>query len=480
MFNPEEQKLIDELEESKEKRVVSGEIYTANENGEIIFNLHPGQNEAFHAKERFILMLCGTQSGKTSFVPIWLAREIELKGHGDYLAISPTYRILEMKFLPEMRKLFEFRLGYEYNQRTKTFTKQVKNPTNGETETTRIICVSTDTDGALESSTAKAAVFDEAGMAFVKASAWQGLVRRLSINQGRVLITTTPYQMGWLQTEVYERCGVDPDYKLVNFRSIDNPSFPDAEYYRVQKIMPKWQFDMFYNGMFTRPSGLIYSDFVNKECDSELDGDSLKITSDGHIIRPFSIPAHWKRYCGVDFGDRNPCVMFIAEAPFPEKTYIVYRELFGKEFANPERIREYGEKVRCIGGALSENDWRDSWAQQKVPVLVPFINDVEAGISHVGSLIKQNRVYIFSTLTETIKEINSYSRQCDDMGEPTDVIADKNKYHRLDALRYVLSEFTADKDSRKKLKKHTEEITDPMELMMSYYSKQKRGFTYVR
>ena len=29
MFNPEEQKLIDELEESKEKRVVSGEIYTA-------------------------------------------------------------------------------------------------------------------------------------------------------------------------------------------------------------------------------------------------------------------------------------------------------------------------------------------------------------------------------------------------------------------------------------------------------------------
>ncbi|MCB1899227.1 MAG: hypothetical protein KDH16_08060, partial [Rhodocyclaceae bacterium] len=38
-----------------------------------------------------------------------------------------------------------------------------------------------------------------------------------------------------------------------------------------------------------------------------------------------------------------------------------------------------------------------------------------------------------------LDEIMSYARELDDMGEPTEKIADKNTFHLLDALRYIMS-----------------------------------------
>ena len=41
-------------------------------------------------------------------------------------------------------------------------------------------------------------------------------------------------------------------------------------------------------------------------------------------------------------------------------------------------------------------------------------------------------------------EIMSYSRELDDMGEPTEAIADKSIFHLLDGLRYVISRLRGD------------------------------------
>ncbi|NBW18285.1 MAG: hypothetical protein EBR82_60960, partial [Caulobacteraceae bacterium] len=37
---------------------------------------HAGQEKALVAKERFVAIIAGTQSGKTAFGPIWLLNEI--------------------------------------------------------------------------------------------------------------------------------------------------------------------------------------------------------------------------------------------------------------------------------------------------------------------------------------------------------------------------------------------------------------------
>lgn len=73
----------------------------------IVLNLHPGQERAMNSEKRFVFMLSGTQGGKTSLGPWWLAREIETRGQGDYLAVTANYDLFKLKMLPEMLKVFE-------------------------------------------------------------------------------------------------------------------------------------------------------------------------------------------------------------------------------------------------------------------------------------------------------------------------------------------------------------------------------------
>ena len=70
------------------------------------FEMHPGQRKAWESTKRFIAIIAGTQSGKTSFGPLWLLREIQLKGPGDYMAVGPTMKLAKKKLLPELKRLF--------------------------------------------------------------------------------------------------------------------------------------------------------------------------------------------------------------------------------------------------------------------------------------------------------------------------------------------------------------------------------------
>ena len=109
--------------------------------------------------------------------------------------------------------------------------------------------------------------------------------RRLSIHQGRALITTTPYYLGWLKTEVADRAESNPDYDLIRFESTANPAFPPEEWARAEATLPGWKFDLFYRALWSRPAGLIYDNWT--EADK---------------VAPFPIPPDWPRYAGIDFG----------------------------------------------------------------------------------------------------------------------------------------------------------------------------------
>jgi hypothetical protein len=93
------------------------------ENGRLQINLHPGQTRAWESKRRFVFIIAGTQSGKTSFMPVLLDREIRERGPGDYLAVTATYDLLKLKFLPEMRNYYEGFFGWEYMASEKAIVK---------------------------------------------------------------------------------------------------------------------------------------------------------------------------------------------------------------------------------------------------------------------------------------------------------------------------------------------------------------------
>ena len=47
------------------------------------YRFHRGQWQAWQAKRRQVVVLAGTQGGKTTFGPAWLEREIQQRGPGD-------------------------------------------------------------------------------------------------------------------------------------------------------------------------------------------------------------------------------------------------------------------------------------------------------------------------------------------------------------------------------------------------------------
>jgi hypothetical protein len=375
----------------------------------------------------------------TSYGPWWLNREIDRMGAGDYLAITTSYDLFKLKMLPEMKTVFE-RLLQRGRYWPGDKLIELRDPETGQFWAKRsqddmwgrIILRSTQSEGGLESATAKAAWLDEVGQDDFSLQNWEAVLRRLSIHQGRVLGTTTLYNLGWLKTEIFDRWKAgDTDYDVVQFDSVVNPSFPKAEFERAEKSLPSWRFNMFYRGQFTKPAGLIYADFL-----------------DSYVINPFHIPNHWQVAVGVDFGGANTCLIWAAQDPVSEIWYIYDEYLAGGKstrehassvFAHADENKESIEDMTFVGGSMSERQARIDWAEAGIRVAAPPFDSVEPGIDKVTEVMKSNHLRVFRTCAGWRDEIGTYRREMDTDGQVSDKISQKRKFHRMDATRYLFS-----------------------------------------
>lgn len=409
---------------------MSSDLWTVH-GDQLRLHFHKGQWQAWEAKARFIAMLAGTQGGKTSFGPLWLWREIQERGPGDYLAITSTYPLLKLKMLPEFLRFFQHTLGlgtWHAADRVFQFAGQP----------TRVIFGSAQNPESLESATAKGAWLDEAGQDQFRLESWEAILRRLSLAQGRCLMGTTLYNLGWLKTEIYDRWAAgDPNYAVVQFPSIINPSFPRVEYERAKATMPDWKFGLFYEGRYTRPAGMIYSCYQDKPREAG-----------GHLVKPFAIPAEWPRHVGVDFGAVNTALTWIAHDPQANVYYLYDESLSGgkttKQHVAEAKARAEGANVRTwYGGAKSESQQRMDWAAEGIDLQEPVVIDVEAGIDRVFALLQTFRLYVFESCRGVRDEFGRYSREVTPTGDVLEKIKDKETFHRLDALRYNVQGVTA-------------------------------------
>jgi|GEM_PF-655812 len=358
----------------------------------------------------------------TSFGKLLLHKWIQELGPGDYLAVTATYDLFKLKMLPEMLRYYVDTLHWG----TYVPSERVLVSHDG---STRIILRSASSPGGLESATVKAAWLDECGQDGFTLEAWEAIQRRLSLTGGRALGTTTPYNLGWLKTEIYDRWQAgDPDYDVIQFRSLDNPAFPRAEYERMKLVLPPWKFSMFYDGQFARPAGLVYGDF----------------RPEVHVINVPSIPAHWPIYVGLDFGALHTAQVWLALNPTNRQVYIFRENLLGQrataEHAALALLLAQGYSyVRWYGGAPGEQQARWDWTRAGVPVRPPPVRDVEAQIERVAALLRQGRLFVDRSLKGLIDEFATYSRELNADGQPTAKIAHKERYHRLDALRYAVA-----------------------------------------
>lgn len=405
-------------------------------------NFHSGQLKAWDSNARIIAVTAGSQGGKTSFGPWWLWRETVQRGSGDYIAATSSYDLFKLKMLPEIRNVFEhiLKIG-RYWSGDKVI--EIADPKTGKFMANRaddpmwarIILRSAEAKGGLESTTAKAAWLDEAGQDAFTIDAYEAVRRRLTLHRGRILITTTPYNLGWLKTQVVDRNGHD-GIEVIQFESIQNPNFSREEFDELRATMPTWKFNMFMRGLYTRPPGMIYSDFVDEYRERG-----------GHKVKPFHVPIEWPRICGVDPGIINTSKVWLAHDESAD-TYYLYRESLGERKSAKEHAREALELARANNervikwavGSKSEVYHREDWIAAGAGakgVVEPTFSDVEAGIDRLIALLRQNKLYIFDSCVGTLGQFTTYSREVDAMGQPTESIKDKAKFHYLDALRYA-------------------------------------------
>lgn len=409
------------------------------ENEQLRLALHTGQARAWKSQARFVFILAGTQGGKTSFLPWILKREIDKCGAGDYLAVTASYDLFKLKFLPAIRGVFEhiYKVG-RYWAGDKIM--ELANPETGQFEAKnasdqmwgRIILRSAESKGGLESATAKAAILDEVGLDSFSLEDWEAVLRRLSLSQGRVFAGTTLYNLGWLKSEIFDAwTNGDKDIDVIQFPSYINPAFPKAEYDRAKRKVQGWKFAMFYQGQFAKPMSLIYGDF----------DESTMLVDD------FEIPIHWPRVLGVDFGGANTGALHLAESNQYTvnglSIWYIYKCTLSGNKSTKEHVAEQLQLLEgiqyyeVIGGAPSETQQRLDWAEAGLYVEAPTVTDVESGIDRVTELIKGNRLRVFRSLRGLRDELGRYQRKIDDLGNPTTDILNKNRFHRLDMLRYA-------------------------------------------
>ncbi len=409
-------------------------MVTAITQPEIAIDLIPGQGYLLaDYRARTLAAIAGTGGGKTQLGYWWLKTRMEMfPGYAWGLA-EPTYPMLSKIILtspdPNRPDLVTWLRQQGFNPNLHAVDKIIQ------TDYGMVYLGSADNPDSMQGAAVKGYWLDEAGL--MSLIAYQTAIQRISLFDGQVLITTTPYNRGWLKTEVHDKA--DNDYLHVEkWTSIDNPAFPKHVYEELRSgpnAMQPHRFRMMYMAEFERPVGMIYSSFDSDKC----------------VIEPFKIPSSWPRYVGQDYGPVHTAVIWYAKSPvkykgWPVGTMFGYREYLEGNKSIEQHTKDLQKKSKgepiqrkVASGLPSERQWRREFSLKGWNLQECRITDVEVGIDKVWAMHQQNKLVYFNTLKFTISQKEEYRRKLDESQQPTEVIDNKAAFHFMDAERYIMA-----------------------------------------
>jgi phage terminase large subunit len=384
--------------------------------------IHPGQAKVFNSRKKVVLAAAGFQSGKTTIVElagVYRAEE-EVRSWvqaGRDPMSKPRYAILVRRekdfksvILPKFKELFPAN-KFVYSKSDMMLTLKphgiefrgysVHNPDN------------------IEGITVNGILMDEARL--FDPIVWSKVLTRLAVRDGWALLATTP-STGWLKDRIYDvwRSG-DPDYEVVQWRSIDNPGFSVKEYERLKSELPEEMFDMLYNGKFTSFSGLVYA-----------------YKPELHTLT--TLPNRFDVVIGgIDYGFATPSAIVVIG--INDGVYYVLKETVKKgiddeKFADITLKYQDDYQVSVWYADPNAKDIIEKLRKAGVKVR-RGINTVEAGISKVRSELTRGKLFVNVECEETIKEFTHYTYQMNDEGLYIDKVFKKND-HAMDAIRYAM------------------------------------------
>lgn len=383
----------------------------------IEFTPHKYQQEVLDSIAEQILVVAGHRAGKSCVGAVWLiqriAEDVKAGIKTDYLVLGPTYRILTQSTLKSLFQYWPKGLGSYKKQ------ESLIQLVNGGVVWIR----SADKPDAVEGMTAKAVWMDEAALCSetVYDKVCQRLVQLKGQPKGRLLMTTTPYGSPscWMNLRLIEQRKTLPWLFYINFSMADNPYIERTVYDRAKATMNESLFQRDFEGRFVKIEGLIYPEFDRTT----------------HVVDAFEIPNHWPKWCGLDYGWTDPTSVLGITFDPETKLFYVYTQFY-KNRSAVEKIGEFLKKhlfsytLYDPSAVAVMNELRTVCKLR----IEPADNSVDVGIQRVTKLLKENRIKIFDSCEDLIREIEGYCYEKKGSGKPG-----HDNSHSPDALRYGFS-----------------------------------------
>lgn len=227
-----------------------------------------------------------------------------------------------------------------------------------------------------------------------------------------------------------------------------NKYLPDGYYERISRGKPRWWVLRNLEASFEYTDGAVWSNFAD------------------HIVEPFDIPESWERIYGADFGRRDPTVLL--EGAIDPETGTVYicdeyyetgravpqnaeamLVMLGR--AKPGRMRALVADPSGKNKSIHDNRSLFSHYAEYGVYFTPGDNRIETGISKVHSYFTLDRLKIFKTCTNTVREGINYRYKAPKLA--TDKNLDEKPIdkdnHTCDCLRYMVSTLPDDPERLK-------------------------------
>lgn len=380
---------------------------------------HRGQAPILTSVAPIVAAIAGTGGGKTVIGMIWLLLQMARHPNSLWLVVEPTWQMVDRILLRsssgrtgllQLIHYFDPQAIYKRADRTIFSTMGT------------IYLASATHPESMEGAHVAGAWLDEAGQ--MRRLAYETAARRCSYRSGQLLITTTPYNRGWLFTDIFQRWqSDDKDFFVSQFSSIANPTYPKDVIERNRRTMSPARFKMFHEGAFERPEHMV-----------------LWAWDDSMLVDPFPIPSDWWQAGGLDLGFNHPTAAIWGTRD-PDGIYYLHQE-----YRKPATLLSQHHTAlaaRSSNGSHPTAWYADPSAKQSIAELrrlglpvVPANNDVTNGIDTVNTLMATGRLKVFKGLSHWIDEAESYAY------EERDGIATERPVKLgddlMDATRYLL------------------------------------------
>ncbi len=258
---------------------------------------------------------------------------------------------------------------------------------------------------------------------------------RVLDKRGDIFGTMTPLKgLTFIYDEIYlnSKNSSEVWYEFIEWA--DNPYLSKKEIKELTKSLSERELESRRFGRFFTDTGPVYTEF----------------DENAHVIEPFEIPFDWQDLISIDPGLKNPLSCHFYAVDYDGNIYVV-----AEHYEAGLDVESHSKKIKEIAKQIG---WRkdfsgrirgiiDSAANQKtlaysksvselfiengISVSTNVNKDLFTGINRVKSYFKNNKIFIFKTCVNMIREIKGYTWGNNDL--PI-----KRNDHSLDELRYYI------------------------------------------